>query len=332
MPGERARLADVTPTRVAWLWPGYVPLGKLTLLDGDPGLGKSTLVLDLAARGSIGGTTPTGEPLASFTTLIVTAEDGAADTIRPRLDKAGADPERVWHIADLTLPDDAAQLAEHVAETGAKLLVVDPIVAHLSDSVRTASDHAVRRALVPLAQIAEEHGCAVVAIRHLRKQVDGPAIYRGGGSIGFAGIARSVLAVGRDPDDEDQAVLMVVKSNLSAQRAPLTYRLTADGPYDPAGVEWMGESAHSTETLLGSPDQVRPQTKVAQLAGEIRVLVESAGGSIGAHDALQALAATGIPYTSPSLVRARQIAGVESEKAGFGEGWVWRLASPKVVA
>ena len=320
-------LADVQPTRVRWLWPGYVPLAKVTILDGDPGLGKSTIMLDLAARGSVGGTTPTGQPLTRFDTIIVTNEDDASDTIRPRLDLAGGDASRVHLRTDLTLPDDAEILEDNISAKSAKLVYIDPIVAYLGEKVRTASDHHIRRALAPLVDIARRQGCAIVAIRHLNKQSGSDAVYRGGGSIGFAGLARAVLAVGRDPDDPERFVLAPVKINVARRPTSLAYRLEAAGPYEPARVAWDGESDHTAESLIGRDrDSARDKSKVEQLADAMRELVAANGRSMAARDAYSALEAEGWDLTSNDLKnRARNKAGIQTVKGGMDEGWLWRL-------
>jgi len=322
-------LVDVLPTRVQWLWPGWVPLRKVAILDGDPGLGKSTIMLDLAARGSVGGITPTGERLEPFDTIIVTNEDDASDTIRPRLDVAGGDARRVHLRTDLTLPDDADALEANIVSTGARLVYIDPIVAYLGEKVRTASDHHVRRALAPLVDIAQRRGCAIVAIRHLNKQAGGDAVYRGGGSIGFAGLARAVLAVGRDPEDPDRYVLAPVKINVARRPTSLAYRLEAAGPYEPARVVWDGESTHTAESLIGRDrDAVHDKSKVEQLADAMRELVEVNGGSMAARDAYAALEADGWDITSNDLKnRARNKAGIKTVKGGMDDGWIWRLTS-----
>lgn len=324
---ELLTLSNFRPTRIEWLWPGYIPLGKLTILDGDPGLGKSTLLLDLAARGSVGGLTPTGEQLEPFATVIVTGEDDPSDTLRPRLDLAGGDARHVHLRTGLTLPDDAATLEANIAETEARLVYIDPIVAYLGEQVRTASDHHVRRALAPLGDIAKRQGCAIVAIRHLNKQAGGDAVYRGGGSIGFAGLARAVLAVGRDPDDADRFVLAAVKINIARRPPSLAYRLEAEGPYDPARVVWDGESAQTAESLIGRDrDQAQEKSKVEQLADAMRAVVENNGGSIAAADAYRALEADGWELKSEDLKRrARTKAGIEVTKLGMDTGWTWRL-------
>jgi hypothetical protein len=150
-------LSSLRPRRIDWLWPGYVPLRKVTILDGDPGLGKSTLVLDLAARGSIGGVAPSGDRLGdAFTTIYVTAEDDPEDTILPRLLRAGGDPARLRLIVKLNLPADIGRLRRTVLNHHARLVVIDPLVAYLGDGVKTNDDHNVRRALEPLAVMVAE--------------------------------------------------------------------------------------------------------------------------------------------------------------------------------
>ena len=200
-------------------------------------------------------------------------------------------------------------------------------MAYLGETVRTASDHHVRRALAPLVDIAQRQGCAIVAIRHLNKQAGSDAVYRGGGSIGFAGLARAVLAVGRDPDDPERFVLAPVKINVARRPTSLAYRLEASGPYEPARVAWDGESDHTAESLIGRDrDVARDKSKVEQLADAMRELVEANGGRMPARDAYNALEAEGWDLTSSDLKnRARNKAGIQTVKGGMDEGWLWRL-------
>ncbi|MBF6604226.1 MAG: AAA family ATPase [Chloroflexi bacterium] len=321
-------LATIHPRRVDWLWRGYVPLRKLTILDGDPGLGKSTLLIDLACRGSIGGNAPTGEPLGdAFTTIYVSIEDDPEDTIVPRVLRAGGDPARFRLVRDLTLPDDVERLRQYSLANKARLIIVDPLVAYLGDEVRTNDDHRVRRALEPLAAMAQQVDAAVVAIRHLNKRAGDDAIYRGGGSIGFTGLARSVLAVGRDPDDADRIVLAAVKLNVARRPASLAYRIVADGPYEAATIAWEGESDHDAEDLIGrTRDAAGQVSKTAQLAEAIRRLVALNSGSMRASDAYRALEADGIDTSSKdNMTRARSQARVVSIKDGFDGPWLWRF-------
>ena len=262
--GDGARvvcLADVQPETVVWLWPGYVPLGKLTVLEGDPGLGKSTLALGLAAAVSRGGTLPGGGRVEPSGVVIITYEDGLADTIRPRLDAAGADVARVFAIQGvarpgelerlISFPDDAPAVFEAVARLNAKLVIVDPLAAALSSETDSHRDADVRRALAPLARFAEEYGVAVLVIRHLTKAASGRAIVAGGGSIAIAAAARSVIAVHTDPDHPEDAgarILASVKCNLTSRPPSLAFRLLGD-PGESARVEWSGISTHTADHL-----------------------------------------------------------------------------------
>lgn len=222
------RLSDVTPSAMRWLWPGRVPFGKVTVLDGDPGLGKSLLSLDLAARTSTARPMPDG----AFSDLsdpagvvILSAEDDLSDTIRPRLEAAGADLSRIVALtaahdtADTRLPmlSDLDAIRQAIVQVSAKLLIVDPLMAYLPGKVDSHRDQDIRRSLAPLASLAAETGVAVLVIRHLNKTEGKNALYRGGGSIGIIGAARSGLLVAKDPDDPDgeRRILVPTKSNLA---------------------------------------------------------------------------------------------------------------------
>jgi hypothetical protein len=325
---EMIDLSQVRTRPIDWLWRGYIPLRKVTILDGDPGLGKSTLMIDIAARGSIGGTAPTEEPLGdAFVTIYVTAEDDPEDTILPRVLRAGGDPSRFRLVRDLVLPADAGRLEAAAGSIRARLIVIDPLVAYLGDGVKTNDDHRVRRALEPLAAMAARTDAAVVAIRHLNKRAGEDAIYRGGGSIGFTGLARSVLAVGRDPDDEGRTILAAIKLNVARRPASLAYRIVADGPYEAAHIAWEGPSERTAEDLIGrTRDEVAGRSKTAELAHAIRELLGSNGGSMAAGDAYRALEAQGFDISSQdNLARARSQAGVRTAKQGYNGGWVWSL-------
>jgi hypothetical protein len=196
----------VRAERVRWLVPGRVPLGAVTLLAGDPKLGKSTLgclYAAAASRGKFGD--------APATVLVISAEDGLARVIKPRAAVAGGDLSRigVFDVVDADgarypdIPEDVFELAAAIVEHQARLIIVDPLNAFLSGSIDSWKDHGIRRALAPLARLAEEHDCAVLVIVHLNKQRGGDPLYRIGGSIGQVGAARSILGFGRDPDDPD---------------------------------------------------------------------------------------------------------------------------------
>jgi AAA domain len=225
------RVADVPRERVRWLWPGYLPVGKVVVLDGDPGLGKSTVTADLAARITIGKPmldgSGGGDPGA---VVLASAEDGLADTIRPRLELAGADLARVavieaLELADgrsvpLELPGDLEALEAVVRDVGARLVTIDPLMAFLAGTVQASRDQDVRRVLHPVKELAEHTGAAFLVVRHLRKAATETAVQRGGGSIGIIGAARVGLMVARDPADPDRRILAVTKSNVGAIPRP----------------------------------------------------------------------------------------------------------------
>jgi hypothetical protein len=329
------RLSDVTAERVDWLWPGYMPAGKLVVLDGDPSLGKSTIALDLAARLTTGTAWPDGAPATGGTAVIMSAEDGLADTIRPRLDAAGADPTRVTALTGLSFAgpaggyvrpvtlDDLGPVEQVVTDTGARLVVVDVLTAYLPAGTDSHRDADVRRVLAPLADLAGRTRCCVLLLRHLNKSGRGSAIYRGGGSIGIVGAARAGFVVALDPDDPDGArrVLAPVKCNLGPTPAPLAYRLA--GAENGAGrVEWLGPTSHRTDDLLAAPEG-EDRAELDEAAAWLRDYLEACGGEAKAANVLRAGRADG--FAERRLQRARQRAGVAKAKAGFAGGWLWRL-------
>ncbi len=209
-------LSDVQPERVRHLWPGRIPLGKLTVVDGDPGLGKTTVLLDIGARLTTDAAMPDGTASdldGPAGVVILTAEDGLADTIRPRLDAAGADVSKVVALECLVNGDEERSLSltdlnaieAAVQAVDAKLVIIDPLMAFLSSETNSYRDQDMRRVLAPLARLAERLECAIVVIRHLSKGGGANAVYRGGGSIGIIGAARCGLLVAADPDDETGA-------------------------------------------------------------------------------------------------------------------------------
>jgi hypothetical protein len=279
----RVCLADVEPEQVAWLWPGRIPAGKIVTLDGDPGLGKSALALTMAAIVSRGGVWPDGTGCEhAGGVLIMTAEDGLADTIRPRLDAARADLSRI-HVIDHGFDErgeptalslaDTKQIERHITETGAQLLVIDVLMAYLpGDAYR---DQDVRKALTPLAKLAERTGCAMLLLRHLRKGKGGDPVHSGAGSIGIVGAARAGFVVTRDPDRDDVRIFASVKSNLAACPKSLSYRLI-DGRSGAVAVEWLGEDRRCASELL-----VNGRENLGQMATQVRDFVNarSATGS-----------------------------------------------------
>jgi hypothetical protein len=252
------RASELEARACSWLWPGRLALGKLAILDGDPGLGKSLLALDLCARVSTGRPLPDGQPgPGPAHVLVLEAEDGPQDTVRPRLEALGADLDRVLVmrpgvVGELPqLPGQAAALEAVVAEHQARLVVLDPIVAFLAPGILTSSDGSVRRALLPLALLAERQGCAVLLVRHLNKQPGRRGLYRGGGSIGFVAACRSGWLVAADPEAPQRRVLAQLKNNLAPPQPSLAFEVRPR-PGGPPELAWLGESPLTADALVGA--------------------------------------------------------------------------------
>jgi hypothetical protein len=323
-------LSTVQPESVRWLWPGRIPLGKLTIVDGDPGLGKSVLSLDLAARVSRGLTMPFDEPGASGDpagVVILSAEDGLSDTIVPRLREAGADLTRILALETVgpnqrfpTLPIDAVYLHDAAKQISAGLVVIDPLMAYLGPDINAHKDGDCRRALQPLADLARETGAAVIVIRHLNKAAGGNPLYRGGGSIGIIGAARSGLLVGRDPDNPDRRILASTKANLARTPASLTYALEI-GPTGGLRVGWIGESSHTAEVLLAARPDEEDRGALQEAVEVLQAIL--ANGARLVNDVKREAKAAGV--SERSLFRAKAVMGVKSSKQTFSGKWEWVL-------
>jgi hypothetical protein len=330
-------LADVEPEHVEWLWDDHLPLGKLVVLDGDPGVGKSTVSLDIAARVSTGSPMPDGSAGIKGAVLVLSAEDGLADTIRPRIDAAGGDPAEVTAMTGITypgedgelltrtvgIPRDLAAIEAVIRERRVVLVIVDVLMAYLSGDVNSHHDQDVRRALHPIAAMAERCACCVLVLRHLNKTTGASAVYRGGGSIGIIGAARAGFMCGTDPEDETRRVLAPVKCNLSAEPRALAYQLVPDELHGCVKIRWLGETALKPWELLSDPGDGDRRSERDEAAEWLTHYLTGNGGEAKAGDAIKAARGDGI--AQHTLQRARRKAGVVTAKAEFGGGWIWRL-------
>jgi putative DNA primase/helicase len=327
------RMSDVAAERVSWLWPGRLPLGKLVVLDGDPSLGKSTLSLTFAAVVTTGGVWPDGSRCHhAGGVVLLSAEDGLADTVRPRLDAAGADSTKVVAIEGVRLSDktvrplslaDIEHLRKVIVDNDARLLIVDVLMAFLPSGTDSHRDQDVRRVLHRLVQVADDTGCTALLLRHLNKARGGDPLYRGGGSIGIVGAARAGLLVATDPDDDGRRILASTKSNLGPPPPSLAYRLTDSPDHGCARVEWDGQVAHNAWDLLAEHDTGEERTGGDEAVEWLTMFLTDAGGEAPAGDVLKAAARDGISKTT--LHRARKRAGVVTTKGGLRAGWIWRL-------
>jgi len=268
-------LDQLTPTRVQWLWPGRLALGHLAIFDGDPGLGKSLVTLDLCARITTGRPFPDGAPgVDPASVIVLNAEDGARDTIHGRLRAAGADLGRV-HVFErgqgealLRLPGRLADLEDVVARTAARYVVLDPIMSFLDAGVNVASDPRVRAALAPLADLADRRRCVIQMVRHLNKGAGKNALYRGLYSIGFVAACRVCWLVARDPYLAGQYVLAQPKSNLDPPQPSLAYAVEADES-GTARVVWHGPCPwNDVDLLKAAPGRLRVRQRAQAFLSE----------------------------------------------------------------
>jgi hypothetical protein len=318
-------LSRVRPDSVRWLWPRFLPRGKLTLLDGDSGVGKSLLTVDLAARLSGGGPLPTGEPVERpHVVLLLNAEDAAADTTRPRATAAGADLNRLHVVSSENpphLPECLPDLERLIRETNADLLVIDPLMAFLPPKVAANLDQCVRTALTPLAALAERTDCGVLMVRHLRKGASDKAIRRGQGSMGIVGAARTGWLAGPHPADPTLRILAVTKTNITDPPPSLGYRI-ARGPTDLPVVEWTGVVDLSADVVGGKPPRPPAGLKPRDRAG-MWLHAELRNGPRRATELFTAAAEAGIP--EKTLKRAKEMMQVQSHQVrqkGRAE-WYW---------
>ena len=294
------------------------------------------MTLDLAARVSAGEAFPDGAECKPAGVVLLSAEDGLADTIRPRLDAAGADvskilalatvPDEEGHDRLLSIPEDLPLIEKGIRRVGAGLLIVDPLMAFFSGDTDSHKDQGVRRALAPLAGLAERTGVAVLVVRHLNKAAANNPLYRGGGSIGIIGAARMAFVVGKDPQDENRRVLASTKNNLAPAPQSLMFGLQ-EANSGSVEVNWLGHSEVSAKDILATPqDQEHADSR-----SEAEEFLEEvlSDGPVPAGQAKEEAEDTGISIRT--LERAKKKIGVLSyrenaagEKRGKGQ-WYWKL-------
>jgi hypothetical protein len=320
--------ASVMTRPVEWLWRGRIPVGKLTMFDGDPDLGKSVVTMDIAARKSTGRPFPDGAPCEAGNVLIVNVEDGIDDTIVPRLKAHGANLERVFLFSSvpdgkggtrlLELPQDIVLLESKVIQREATLLIIDPVLTMLGGDANKDQD--ARKALTPVRDMAERNGVAVIAVRHLNKSVGLKAIQRGGGNMGLIGVARAGSFFAEHPDDDRLRVMASHKSNLAERSPSLSYRVVSSTEHNTARVEWTGTTAHDANTLASSSSSPAEKSKLDEAKGFL--CTELADGPLWAKHIFRDAGDAGIAQAT--LYSAKTMLRIRSEKVGV-EGWQWSL-------
>ena len=334
------RLSEVPPRIIPWLWGGRIPLGRLSLLAGRPGEGKSFLTTDLCARVSTGSPWPDGQPGAEpASVLLVCGEDDAGDTIRPRLDAHRADTEKIHILKGFTIPagDDCTRKdcyldLSDIGEIDAalsllpdcRLMIVDPIGSFLGRKTDAHRDNEVRSILAPIGKLAEAHNCAVLMVAHHRKSGGDFADDMILGSKAFTGIARVVWHLSLDPENEDRRLLLPGKNNLARRGTGLAFTIAGEPPklwWEADPVEMSADAGMQARKEAADGRRDRPSdvrdNGAKWLASELR------GGARKASEIRDATNSAG--YNWRTIQRAAEDLGVVRKPLGFGTGYSWEL-------
>ncbi|MCL5281434.1 MAG: AAA family ATPase [Planctomycetes bacterium] len=333
-------LADVEPAEVRWLWPGRVPLGRITLLVGRPGEGKSFLTTYMAARVSTASSWPDGSDCPSGSVILISAEDDPADTIRPRLDAHYADVRRVHllsmvrrieaggerHDVMFTLADLEALETALKAHLDCRLVVVDPIGSFLGGRTDAHRDNEVRSVLAPVAKLAEKYGPAVLVVAHRRKSAGSIADDLALGSRAFTGIARAVWHLTRDSENKVRRLLLPGKNNLAPEGNGLAFTICGEPP----AISWEREpvamSADDALSVENGDEKKKPgpksetRNKAAEWLRDVLKTGPMAAGKIK-DEAGEA------GYAWRTVQRAKDDLGIKPYRDQFGGAWMWRLPS-----
>lgn len=350
------RMSDVVVEPIHWLWRGRLARGKLTLLMGDPGLGKSLITHWLGALVSTGGQWPDGGECERSAAIVFTLEDALADTVKPRLIAAGANMNRVIAVRGVVdqkasldarmfaLEEHVALLEQLVVEEGASLIVMDPVSSYLGANVNTHKETDVRRVLSMLGQMAERTGVAVLMVIHLNKGKDVAALNRATGSIAFPAVSRIVLGVVPDPLDEDgkRRLLLPLKCNVARMPAGLGYRIesapnevllpTVDEQDRPPILVWDDEPVLDDMSLALDRGSVQERTATEEA---VQVLVEIYANTgyekILSTEMNRQLRDAGVSTSGSVLTAAKSQLGIKSRQpGGFGTPWYWMPPTKKL--
>ncbi|MDA2937033.1 AAA family ATPase [Acidobacteria bacterium AH-259-A15] len=314
------QLSTVEAEEVEWLWHPYIPLRKVTLIEGDPDLGKTWLTLAIAASVSRGKPLPKSEGNGeAANVLILSAEDGLADTIKPRLESLGADCSRIFAVTELLCLDDEGfdHLERYIQETKSIVGFIDPLFAYFTADTDIHRANETRSVMAKLAQIAEQHECALVCVRHLTKSSKSKSIYRGIGSIDLTAACRSVLMVGRDPDDQTRRAVAHIKSNLAESGPAIGYQIV-DGNF-----EWTGVCELTAERML-APDNGENISALDEAKDFIKDLLKD--GPVLSNQVYEEAKRSGI--SKSTLNRAKKQLKIPRHKTGksFEKAeWFWML-------
>ena len=290
-------MADIQSQEIEWLWYPFIPYGKLTIIQGDPGDGKTTLVLNLAAKLSKGiGLDEDMQVSEPMNIIYQTAEDGLADTVKPRLEVADADCEKIMVIDEseksLSMIDE--RLEQAIVQTNARLLILDPIQAYLGGGMDMNRANEARDMTKKLGLLAEKYKCAIILIGHMNKAAGNKAAYRGMGSIDFFAVARSVLLVGRIEGQKNTRAVVQIKNNLAA----------------------FGHS--KADELLGG---ITPKANKKERAKQLIYELAETNSVVKSEDIVNLAEEKGI--SKRTLENAKKELGIKGKR--IGESWYWKL-------
>ena len=311
------KMSEVQLQEVEWLWKPYIPFGKITIIQGDPGEGKTTFALRLAAACS------SGEPLCGmeitepFNVIYQTAEDGLGDTIKPRLLEAGANENMVLNIIEDTDPLSLSdkRIEKAITETNARLMILDPIQGYIDKNVDINRANEIRSVLKKVATVAERTGCAIVLVGHLNKAKGASAQYRGLGSIDFRAAARSVLLVGRLRKDPSIRIVVHDKSSLAPEGKSIAFNLGNN-----EGFYWVdGYDEVTAEELLCG---YSAETKTAVAEELIRDMLDD-GEEVMADEIFRVAESKNISRRTVNEAK-KKIPNIKTRKVG--KGWAWSIS------
>lgn len=312
---QMIKMSEVQSQEVSWLWYPFIPYGKLTIIQGDPGDGKTTLVLNIAAKLSKGESLDSEMKLAEPLNIIYqSAEDGLADTVKPRLEMAGADCERISvideKIKSLSMIDE--RLEEAVIITKAKMLILDPIQAYLGGGMDMNRANEARDMTKKLAALAEKYQCAIVLVGHMNKAAGNKAAYRGMGSIDFFAVARSVLLVGRVEGEVNIRAVVQIKNNLAMFGHPKAFELSENG------FSWLGDYEITADEVLGG---IAPKANKTEQAKRLLRQLAETNNAMQSNEIVNLADEQGI--SKRTLENAKRELCIRAKR--INNSWYWEL-------